>query len=398
MRASENSKIRFPVLKTYFKVIYKNLPAISIYVIIMLSIMIALTLTGGQSINTLGFSETKYPVAFFDYDNTPLTAGLKQSISKSADFVSIKDKSSDLSDALFYHSVRYIVRVPKGFTKNFLDGKNAKIDKTVGQDAGVGVNLDLLLNRYLDTAMMYQKSLPGISEEKLAADVADSLSKSTDVTIKNYSGESKKTDNAKGYFTYICYTIIAVIFIGVSSIMFVFSKDDLRKRCAASPMRETTMSIQLYCGHFVYMLAVCAVAVLISIILFGPGIVGPNFFILCLNLFCFALSCLSLSFLIGRLVKNTQTQHAIANLVSLGMSFASGVFVGQQYLSSSVLAAARFTPSYWYVKAVSEISALSQLTPSLLKPVFEYMGIELGFAVAFLLVSFAITRSKKTFA
>jgi ABC-2 type transport system permease protein len=86
--------------------------------------------------------------------------------------------------------------------------------------------------------------------------------------------------------------------------------------------------------------------ILLSLVLCGTDVISPNFVLMCANSLCFAISALSLSFLIGGMVSTRGAQNAIANVLSLGMSFTSGVFVPQQYLSSSLLNVAHFLPSY----------------------------------------------------
>jgi ABC-2 type transport system permease protein len=104
---------------------------------------------------------------------------------------------------------------------------------------------------------------------------------------------------------------------------------------------------------------------------------------------------LSMSFLIGSLVKNRSAQSAVANTVGLGLAFLSGC-------SSPVpverlrFVRARFFPVYWYVKANDEIGGLQAFGWEHLQPVVYSFLIQLGYAAALVCVTLVLTRQKGT--
>jgi ABC-2 type transport system permease protein len=80
--------------------------------------------------------------------------------------------------------------------------------------------------------------------------------------------------------------------------------------------------------------------------------------------------------------------------VALGFCFISGVFVPQQFLGSSVLEIASFTPSYWFVKANNQIAELTQFDFAYVEPIVSGMLIQVGFALAFFTVALVIGKKK----
>ena len=86
---------------------------------------------------------------------------------------------------------------------------------------------------------------------------------------------------------------------------------------------------------------------------------------------------------------------AASNVVSLGCCFISGVFVPQQYLGKTVLSIASFNPTYWYVKANNEISALVNFSKENLMPIFMSMAIILCFAIAIFAITLVIIKQKR---
>jgi ABC-2 type transport system permease protein len=114
-----------------------------------------------------------------------------------------------------------------------------------------------------------------------------------------------------------------------------------------------------------------------------------------LNSFGFAICGASISFLIGNLVKSQSAISAVSNVITLGSSFISGVFVPQELLGSSVLKIASFTPTYWFVRANDSIAALTQFDFTHVKNILSYILIELGFGLAFFAIALVIGKKRR---
>ncbi|MFP4661668.1 MAG: hypothetical protein ACLFPF_05715 [Halanaerobiales bacterium] len=87
--------------------------------------------------------------------------------------------------------------------------------------------------------------------------------------------------------------------------------------------------------------------------------------------------------------------QAIANVVALGTSFISGLFVPQFLLGKTVLSIASFTPNYWYVKSNNSIVKLAELDIASLAPIFINMSIVFGFALAVLSITLVLIKQKR---
>jgi ABC-2 type transport system permease protein len=69
--------------------------------------------------------------------------------------------------------------------------------------------------------------------------------------------------------------------------------------------------------------------------------------------------------------------------------------VPQQVLTAPVLKVARFTPSYWYVKAYNAIQGITSLHWSNLSEVIGCMAIQLGFAAAIISIALVVSKRKR---
>jgi len=383
------------VYKVYFKIIKKNLGQMLIYFGVFLMLAILLTnLGGGKSIS--GFSETKSNIAFFNYDkDSQLVEGLKQYLSIHANIVDITDDTKSLQDALFFRKVEYIVRIPAGFTQNLLSSNNrVMIKKTSVSGSTSNVFMDSLINKYLNAASLYAKNLPGITQLQIVSNLNSDLKLTSSVEIHSFS-KTGGTSNVSSYFTYLAYSIMAILIIGVTSIMLVFNDQDLKRRNLSSPVKSTSMNIQLILGNLTFALAVWAVMVIISFLIYGKELLNQNIVLLSANAFIFTISCLSISYLAGILIKSRNVQSAISNVITLGTCFIAGVFVPQELLGKTVLSIASFTPTYWYVKAINDINKLVGINTTNVMPIIYSMLIQLGFAVAIFTISLVIAKQKR---
>lgn len=383
------------VFKAYFKIIKKNILSMTIYLFIFLLFAVLLTSSGGDK-TSVGFSETKSKIAFINMDtHSPLVIGLQNYLSKNAVIVPITNNAQSLQDALFFRQVEYIVKIPKGFSKSFLDGKyNILIEKTTVPASISGVHMDSLINRYLHTAELYIKNVPDITDTQLVDYIDKDLGLKTKVTVNSYDTASRPS-NAYNYFTFLAYTLMAIMILGVTSIMMVFNDVDLRKRNLCSPLKPNNMNLQLLLGNLAFAFVVWVFLIGISLLIYRKELLTWNFIWVGTNSLIFTFVCLSISFLIGNLITSRSAQSAIANVLSLGLCFFSGVFVPQELLGKTTQTIASFTPTYWYVKAINDLKSLAVLDSANLKPVICSMLIQMGFAVAILAISLVLAKQKR---
>lgn len=179
-------------------------------------------------------------------------------------------------------------------------------------------------------------------------------------------------------------------------ILMAFKKGDIQKRMEASAISVRRQSVEglLATG-------------MIGVILWLIGFLGVTFMYgsrfwqsgLCvyyiLNTFTMLIVALSLSYLIGMFITNSNLLSGVANLVSLAMCFLCGVFVPMDVMDKSVLKFAQFLPVYWYEQVNEILSRHHTLSPELLGQVLIGIGIQLLFAAAFISLILVVSRYRK---
>jgi len=383
-----------PVYKAYFKIVKKNLPIISVYVLVFLLITIPLTHFYSKKTSSV-FQPTRINIVLINEESAaPLSQGLQNYLERNANIIDLPGDRESLQDALFFRKVEYILRIPAGFSQSCLSGKNdVKLEKTSLPGSMSGFYLDFLLNRYVTTASIYAQKEAGLSEMQVSTLVSRDLAHHTPVVLQDFG--KKNANGTAAYYICLVYAMIIIIFLGVTSIMLAFNDQDIRLRNLASPIKNLSLNLQILAGNMSFALIVGLLAVSLGFIITGQAAFDLNNRLLYANFMCLLLVCLSLSFVVGNLIGTRGTQQAVGNVLALGLSFVSGVFVQQALLGKTILHIASFTPTYWYVKAVNDIDRLLVGNSANLTPIYNSMLIQLGFAVAMVCVGMAIIKKKR---
>ena len=366
-----------------------------IYLVVFMVLALLLSSAYNPPQNT-DFTKVKVNIAFINDDvDSPLVAGLKTYLGENANLVAIPDDTQKLQDALFFRQVEYILRVPAGFTAAMLNGNAVQLEKTTVPDSTSNIYMDLLINKYLNTAKTYTTYLPGLSQTDLVAHLQEDLANATAVTMISSGTHSAYAEKSGYYFNFLSYSLFAILILGVCSVMLVFNNTDLKRRNLCSPIRSANMNFQMVLGNLSFAVAIWLILISASFVMYGSFMFTATGRLLLLNSFVFTLAALSISYLIGNLVKSRGAMSAVANVFALGTSFISGVFVPQALLGANVMTIASFTPTYWYVKANNEITAAVTFNAANLTSIFTSMIVILGFAVAVLAVTLVLIKQRR---
>ena len=382
-----------PVFKLCMKIIKKNLPSLLIYVGIFLLILVLFATNSTKKAQT-GFTTDKCKVAFISEESSPLIDGFKQELSKSAEFVTIADNTEKLQDALYFRNVEYIIRIPKGFTASFMNGEDMQIQKTTVPNSTSSAFLDIHINQYFNTARLYVKNVKGITQAELVKHLSTDLGTGTTVELK--AGQSTSNHNFAGnYYNYLAYVLLSILILGIAAIMLVFNNQDLQRRNFCSPIRAGSINMQFMLANFAFSFACWAIMAGFYFVFDSENAFCTNTLYFLLNSFVFTFCGACISYLIGNLIKDENAISAVCNVVTLGSSFLGGVFVPQQYLNDTVLKIASFTPTYWFVKANGQIAELTNFDYANLSPIFSNILVEVGFGIAFFVLSLVIGKRKR---
>lgn len=383
------------VFKACLKIIRHNLPSMMIFLGVFIAFVMMVTLFNPQA-EAVNFTASRPRMAIINDDSgQPISDGLEEYLYASATPVEIKSDSDSIQDALFFRDVVYILRIPAGFGESFIAGNDSlKLIRTTLPDSYQGVYSDQLITRYLDAASRYLQTDSSRDLQQTVANIQRDLDLEAEVTLSSHEIDNGFSSMIY-YYTFMAYSLTAVMILGVSSIMMAFQQRDIRLRNLSSPVKISSYSMQLVLGNFFFSVIAAIILSLASLVFFQDFADFRRWLLLVLNTLIFAVTMMILSFLLSQFIRSRATQQVAANVVALGTCFISGVFVPQEMLGSSVLAAASFTPTYWYVRAVRMIQHMSTGGSNELTSYTNSLLIQIVFALAFLTVALVISRQRR---
>lgn len=384
------------VFKVSLKILKKNLPSLLIYLIVFLVLSVIFSsVAKEQESEYSDFETVKTSVAFFQDESTPLVEAFKDELSKSAIFVETKDDYDAIMDALYFRSVSYVIRIPEGFTEKIMNGEDVQLEKRTVAGSISNTYTDLAINNYFNTARLYISQEPDLSQEELASKVALSLDHKTEITVDKSSISTDTFGYGKFFFNYLAYSLVSILITGTSIVMIVWKNQELYRRTEVSPLKRGTINMGKLLALALFTVMTWFILVVAYFFLSGKFAFDIQLVLYLANSFVFAFMALWLSFLIGTLLKSRNAISAASNVLSLGPSFISGVFVPQELLGQNVLSIAKFTPTYWYVTANNMIDAMKETNSETIMQIFSNTAVVFGFGVAFLIISFILGRRRQ---
>jgi ABC-2 type transport system permease protein len=383
---------------TVFKTFLKILNVYKVPTILFVGILIFVcSFTLEHTDNAISFDAAKPEVYIINEDEEEgITKGLIEYLGKNAKIVKdIDDTEEAKMDALFYGEIKLIVKIPKGFRKDFLEHKNPEIEikKTTNQYGSLAL---IQLEKYLKIANSYNDL--GFSEEEIIENISKTLDSSKISVELKSNVDADILDNLSTYYSFANYTILAGCIYVIILVLSTFRAEPIRKRTIISSVNYDKYNIKLLLSNGLFALFFWVLIVLIGFILIGKGAFNQSLIYYLINSFVFMLCALSVGFLIANLTTNKEAALGIVNVISLGTSFLCGAFLPTELMNDTVLKIAHILPSYYYINTNERLKYIDEFKFDTLKPLFLNTGIVLAFTIVFITLSIVIAKKKRKIA
>lgn len=382
------------VFKIYFKIFKKRALLMTIIFLVIFTVILTVFSSNSET-NENVFEVEKVKIAIIDRDKSDLSINLSKYIEEKCHYIELKDDEKVIKDALFFNEVSYVLIVPEGYEKDFIDLEKNNLQSIKKPTATNTFLMDEIIKGYMDTVSIYKKSGLEIDYSAIKKDL-NSEAKVDFLDEKNISEESENRDgmNLVGVMNFSSYPILAILAFAISTIMITFNDKEIIKRNNASPIKSNKFSIQLLLGNLVITVMVYIVLMAVPFIMYFENLLNSKSILLYLNTFIFTLMVLCLSFLIG-LVAKKSTISAISNSIALGSTFLGGAFIPQEFLSEFVKKISLFNPTFWYVKNNNFISEMSKFDSENIKTYVLNVFIQISFGILFISISLLINNKRK---
>lgn len=381
------------VFKTFMKVAKKRLHVSMIYIVIFISIGIAMTSTASDTNN---FTETKLSVSITDLDNTAASRELAEYIGKSNEIVEVENDKDAIMDAIFYRRADIILTINEGYSEKLANGETDGLFSNYRVPGSYTAELfDTQLDQYISMITAYTAG--GMTVEDAAAKTAELAEKEISVETVNFSENANVEfgENIAYYYQYLAYILIAVMISGLCPTLLVMMRKEIRNRTNCSCVSNVSQMVQIVLGTVIFAVGVYLILTVAAFFLYHSQMLNSKGLLAMLNGFVYLIFATMLTILISVIAPGNKAVDMIANVISLGMSFVCGVFVPQSLLSGTVLNIGKFLPAYWYVRANNMLAGSNGEIFGMGK-YMTCIGIELAFSIAMFCVTLLVAKTKRS--
>lgn len=377
------------VFKTFFKILNKNKGIIILYTVILLTFG-AFNMSNSES--TMVFEASKPDIYIVNEDEeVGITKDLIRYIKENSDTPEIENTKEAIDDALFYEEVNMVVYIPKGYHKDFMEGKNPEI--TVKKSETYYASFaEMIVKRYIKIATVYQKSIT--DENQLIEKVNETISKETQTQITTKL-DTTALGKATFYFNFASYSYLACLIYVISLILLTFNEEKVRKRTIISSYNYKKRNRILLLSNLLYSFVLWLIYAVMSFVLVGNVMLSLHGLILFINSFIFVICATCISFFIGNLITNKNAVSGIVNVVALGSSFLCGAFVPSEWLPDFVKTIAHVLPTYYYINTNDKLKSIEEFNFDNMQPLLVNMGIVIGFSILFIILSNVVSKKNR---
>ena len=382
------------VFKLYFKLLKSYKGVVILYFVIFMAVAVIMTKNLAADSN-VSMKETKLDIMIVDEDKKTLGGALEEYFGSRHDLVEMEYDKEQITDALYWRKLDYVLVIPKGFEESILSDE---IDDMELQNMKVPGYYDAVF--FESELSMYTAKLKGLlaagySMEEAEDQLVKLQEEKTEVKIASFVNE-KQNDICTVFFAYVPYLFITLGMNGIGLILIVFNEQKVKDRmeCSCTTMQERIAG--LAGGILVFGIIMLAAVVAVAGVLSKGSIFTDNRFpYFLINMLAMLLFGLSLGFFAGTIAKNKDAMNGLVNVISLALCFLGGVFVPQEFFSETIIKVAKFFPTYWYVATNKSIGAMKELTPQLTSEMTTQVGLVVGYALVVFAVTVVIISNKR---
>lgn len=363
---------------------------LSLYVCIFFGVMILTTANIFDPVED--FASKKLDIAIINHDQgNPISDGLVTMLNQHSNVKDDIETKEDIQNFIYFQEIKYALIIPEGYGESVLNNGNITLERIKPHDSVGYINIDMLCNEYISSYQLYQQA--DFSNSQIHEMIMKDLDQDVSIQIEG----SEKHYKSLIAFNYMSYAFLSVMITGIGLVSLSMSKRDLKMRNQCAPTSNLSIQLQLNLSYICFALLAWAAIILPSLLLLKDEIFTIQGFLYIVHSLIFLLPSIAIAYLVSIFAKSEEVVSALCNIIALGTSFISGVFIQQEFLSASVIQLASFTPTYWFVKGNNAIYNIGPSSNIFNAELLSSIAIELLFAIALFTIAMVISKRKKTF-
>ena len=379
------------VYKTFFKISLRFFSSTIIYLVIYAVLALVIPNTNKSDAGALDFKAEKINIAVIDRDNSELSKDLYDYLDENHKIIDIGNDKEVWADELYYKTVTYILVVEDGFMDSFISGDYEELLTSYEDPAS---NSAFIVAGQVET---YLRTLKGYLDAEYELTEAISQTRDTieikaNVEFSNSKNEIAKVDSVSLYFTYLPYIILCMLINSLGPMLIIWNRPKLKARTSVSGKSLTSRTSALILAAITYSVFVFAIIIAFGMICFRKDFFNDRTIYYILNSINFLIVSVAITFMVSQFCKKAELLNMWSNILGLGMSFLSGIFVQRSLLPDGVVSFSKCLPTYYYISVTEE---LNNFNGSLSNTAWQCIVIQLLFALAIFGISLVIVKLKE---
>lgn len=325
------------------------------------------------SINSGG---RRFSLGIVDYDNTSFTEILAKEIGKDSKINYLNQKDIDKSLVNFQND--YIIEIPKGFTKEVINGHDKKIKGYEIDGINASSALKFNIENFISTSKDIGKYVKG--NEKLFYNALEKYRDGIlDVSLENMD---KSPINQNNIEFCVGILIFNMLMLGINMAPIII-KDKISRvyyRIFVSPIKPQNYTLQNLMSFFVVL--IIQIIILLTFIVAILNISIPNLKSIFLMFLIFGVFVVAYSLFISNISDNSRTVSIISRGTAIPMAMLGGCFWPVEIMPSVLQQVSKFIPVTWMMEAINKL-----LYNNSLLSILKEISIIVLFSIVFLLLA-----------
>lgn len=337
------------VFKTFFKVMKKFLPGMSIYFGIMVILII---MNSSAKDSSDKYSQASYTIYIENQDGSELADYLVQYLSSIHKVKKGTFSDEELKDMLYYQQIVCWITIPEGFGDAFMKDSAVKISSMKDEGQPWGMYVENQIESYLSSVRAYCSADYDLEE-------ADHLTRTGLDTSGLVTMTKKKSGQNKLYtfYAFLPFIILSIVLVGVLPVVLAFRRTEVKARMDVSAMPATKRNLMLILSALGASLILWFIIMAVAGFVTGRALFTEKGMLFVLNSLVFLVVSVCMLAFLSNFRMTANAVSMISNIIGLSFSFLGGLFVPMEYLGESVKAVGRFLPTYWYIEALDRIDS-----------------------------------------
>lgn len=291
-----------------------------------------------------------------------------------------------LEEQVFLMEIHGAIIIGEDFEDHVKNG-NSAVEIISDERTASTVQLTSEVSKFLMFANAQFNETGELDRDTLQAALTDTINVELNNDTLNASDEN--FTNAASYANFAAYWLMLFIMLTVGNLMSEYNKPELQKRIISAPISSTSSALQI--------LSAQSLVGFFAVLVMFFGLIGlyynrldgmplAHIFVALILIMAFTLS---LQYAINALTTNRFIVNGLANLITLGLAFLSGIFIPIELFGDTAQRIAEFLPLYHY----TQIYASPDVTWS---ESALSIGILVLYTLAFLIIGIIFNNQRKS--